>query len=710
MTHSPGILFFFVFLLNTNNFYPQNTNQPPKEFGIGAILSGKTTTNKTVHTTFRESGMNIIVEHAGSDNKNLLSHYELIPFNQGKGEWIHYYATGLYSKWEAEEDQKDKNAVGVKHKNGKEDFWKNTRCWSISGVQGPLDSVMYGPHYRQEKAYKRWGGNIPVNYIARYRMALNNNGTSGDADVCRITVRVRHVKFINGVWNRRVYDDTLAGPLTLKVSDFPADNSFKEFYFGNSQHRTYSYLPRYPEKIDKRRSDNKNIVYKDSNPDNGVEFCLEWLGSSRMTLYIDNVEVYDDNGWNKYIENPQKVADSIQAYAKRFFAWPNIKYWYAHDEPNSRDAFIPMHTVDNILESVNAAPLITHFYAGSTINGEDLLDLFYKIAQPKKLLIDIYPFSPSWNPVRWEDLEGMQKKFQKASELDPNFYYTPQAFGYWDLPKNKWEVWRRPDSSELKVTVMLAIAHGAKGMIFSDYDSYPITSSLIDSAIVGTKAEHFEKQDLWYLIHNNFVPRLSGKLGQRLTGLRYTGDFINLRNYASSNSTQPQTIDYLTLSGKTPSDNMNWHAGLFVSQNNDDDKYFFLVNLIPDAAESVTVKLTPPTRGFKNYRFKNYEGYFDTTFTGSVFTYMLTHPAGEGYLYEIAPVVKYGGKLYTDEIIINETLYNDMIIEDDVTLRIKGTYECYGSIYIRGKGKIKIMEGGSINFHKGNRIFHESRQ
>ncbi len=691
-------------LISTIKIYSQGSNQSLQKFEIGAIMSGKTLTNDEVHATFFESGMNTVVEHAGDDNRPLLSHYYLIPYNQNKGEWIHYFATGLYSKWEAEENQRNKESVGVKHKFGKETVWKNTKCWSSSGLQGPVDSLMYGPHYRQEKTYKRWGGNIPVNYVARYNMALDKNGARDHEDICRITVRVRHVRLVNGVWNRKVYDDTLAGPLTLKVSDFPADGSFKEFYFGNAEHRIYSYYPQYAERIDKRQPGGQDIVYSDSNPDNGIEFCVEWLGNRKTTLYIDNIEVYDNDGWNKYIDSPRSVVDSIQAYAKRFSSWPNIIYWYAHDEPNSRDAFVPMHTVNEILDSVDAAPLITHYYAGGLINGEDLLSLFYRTAKPRKLLIDIYPFSPLHNPVRWEDLESLRKQFQEASLLDSNFYYTPQAFGHWDLDKNKWITWRRPDSSELKASVMLALAHGAKGLIFSDYDSYAITSFLIDSAIVGTPEGNFKKQDLWFLIHENLVPRLSGKLGQKLIELKYTGNYISSRYLSASGNTAPETRDYLTIPARSSSFNMNWHAGLFISRDYPDDKYFFLVNLLPDTSGSAPITLAPPVNGFVNYRFRNYEGYFDTTFTGPRFTYILTQPPGEGYLYELAPVVKYGGKLYADESTQDQILHSDLIITDGVTLTVNGSYDCYANIYIPGSGKIKTVNGGKITFFNGCRI------
>ena len=151
---------------------------------------------------------------------------------------------------------------------------------------------------------------------------------------------------------------------------------------------------------------------------------------------------------------------------------------------------------------------------------------------------------------------------------------------------------------------------------------------------------------------------------------------------------------------------MNWHAGFFYRNGYSDDKYFFLVNLLPNTPKSVQVKVTPPVTGFYNYRFRDYEGQFDTTFyAGSYITYSLSHPAGEGSLYEVAPVVKYGGKLYYPDTISNAlTLSDDMTIEDGVTLKVNASYTCYGNIYLKGNARIETSGNGSITMMNGKSI------
>ena len=226
-------------------------------------------------------------------------------------------------------------------------------------------------------------------------------------------------------------------------------------------------------------------------------------------------------------------------------------------------------------------------------------------------------------------------------------------------------------------------------------------------SVIITHSSNYNKTDLWYLIHDNLVPRLIGPLGKRLKGLSYSGDYLLARYFVPTDDPPSnQTRDYLTFPFYQVAETMNWHLGFFDRNRLSDDKYFFLVNLLPNTSKSVQVKVTPPVPGFYNYRFRNYEGLFDTTFyTGSSLTYVLSHPAGEGYLYEVAPVVKYGGKLYHDETISSGlTLYDDMTIESGVTLTVNSDYTCNGNIYLKANAVIRTTGNGHITLDSGKSI------
>ena len=88
---------------------------------------------------------------------------------------------------------------------------------------------------------------------------------------------------------------------------------------------------------------------------------------------------------------------------------------------------------------------------------------------------------------------------------------------------------------------------------------------------------------------------------------------------------------------------MNWHVGFLDKPDQIDNKYFLMSNLWTNSPESIQVKLIPPVdaQGYSNYRFRNIEpeNNFDITFKDNT-TQSLDFPAGEGYLFQVAPVVK----------------------------------------------------------------------
>lgn len=364
-------------------------------------------------------------------------------------DYIAHYATGYYSKWEAEQNQLESNRVGVKHDGGKSAFWYDSElndsvlCWSSEDISAPACSLVYGPHYRQEKRYKRWYNEsgfdrFNLSYTVRYRMALSNpHSVSGSEDVCKIMVVYKYTEeYSNNTWN---YAQDTFLVKTLKVQDFLQSGEFSNFYFDS----TYTYPAKFrpPEigdtdyrfKLETPKP--QPIAYNDTEAGVGIQFCIDWLrDDDSCTLYVDYMEVYDNDGWNYYLEDPENISYQIKKYAADYQAeYPNIKYWYVHDEPYTLDAFIPFHTVDSIVRDTVDTRLITRFYPYWThdgkINGEDFLQQWYDIAQPQKLMFDFYPFSPDY-PFRFTDVEELRLRLQKCSELQPGFWYSAQGFGF----------------------------------------------------------------------------------------------------------------------------------------------------------------------------------------------------------------------------------------------------------------------------------------
>jgi hypothetical protein len=710
----------------------QETPAGEDKFYIGAEFHNQTIENTIFYDPFDTSGMNTISQRADiMSTWSYIKDYKILAGNvQNKTDWIAHYTTCYYSKWEAEENQTDEARVGVKHKWGQQAFWNDTvSCWSTIGITDPKNSIMFGPHYRQDKRYKRWLYDTCYNqpgclsYTPRFRMALDNHGgANSDEDVCIIKV-VFSYRYEN-----TYPQDTTFIQRTLKVRDFDSSGGFDDFYLDpNTFLGRYEYPPEFslPMKFLVAEGLPSPVGYIDSESFTGIQFCVDWLRDDTLcTLYIDYVEVYDNNGWNEYIDDPSYVDTLIISYAQNYNNenWQNIRYWLGVDEPYSIDCYTPIRVVDELVRSVNPnTPLVVPFnptwsWDNYEINGEDEVSMFYNIAKPKRITLSNNPCHEDYPTIRYEDFEFLRFNLQRTSALDSNFWFNVQAEGYrtnYNEPNEdpEWCIWRKPQSAELRAMVMLASAHGAKGIFFKWFDSYVsgegYCGTTLKDAIVSPTAEGTE---LYYEIKNNLAPRLTGKLGNTIKDLDYSGNFLKFQRSDQESPPPPVEYNYLTLSEGTPSMLvMNWHCGFFDRLAHPDDKYFMLANLITTDAKNVKVTLKPPVNTpFTNYRFRNIEGLFDTTFSApNIFEKQVEHSAGEGYLYQFSPVIQYGGRLLdSEETQPGMMLYDDMVIESGAVLTVNGVYSSKGNITIKSGGIIN-GSNGKIQFAPGKKLIIE---
>ena len=422
---------------------------PPEEFLFGASWGRNYRYNAAFYDIFRATGMNFLFQYADTAAfpKSLLEGLNFAAYNgEHPNEWVQYYSTAYYSKWEAEEDQTYRYRVGFKHRErlegqeilgdliGSPATFSGRECWSTVGLTSPRDSLIYGPHYHQEKVYKRWYADYlryDLFYTPRFIMALKveEGAQLNDTDpICRLKVVARYRTFENGEFGED--QDTLLKSVILYASDFQPYDTFKVFYFGSTpEERWYEYPPEFRDPVDgsnKREfGQTPGVQFFDRWGDQGVQFRVDWLGdNSKYHLYIDYIEVYDNDGWNKYVDNPQEVVDSIVAYAQRYpqSQWQNMKYWGGCDEPSSLDDYFPLKKVDSILDSIGAPRLITTFYPWweVKVNEDTQLVRYYNTVQPEKLIIDFFPFLADYPVTRFDDWETTGKccKYAAVYNLD----------------------------------------------------------------------------------------------------------------------------------------------------------------------------------------------------------------------------------------------------------------------------------------------------
>ncbi|MFN3693588.1 MAG: hypothetical protein ACK4UV_01155, partial [Ignavibacterium sp.] len=157
---------------------PQN---PDFTYGVFSHLN--TSGNYQNAKAYLDSaGFNYIVDGIVTGiNQRLIAVKESSP-----QDYISYYSKGYYSKWEAEWDEFAFGRVGLKHphKNadpnigylyGQVETFRQADCWATQRDIGHrVDSVLWGPHYHQDKKYKYlfWDPDPAITYIASYRMAF----------------------------------------------------------------------------------------------------------------------------------------------------------------------------------------------------------------------------------------------------------------------------------------------------------------------------------------------------------------------------------------------------------------------------------------------------------------------------------------------------------------------------------------------------------
>jgi hypothetical protein len=607
----PSLAGLIIILLLLFNVLATAQESTPQEFILGVPFTGipDRRTESIYYDTFYTSGMNSLFQYAvngPNGNKNLMEGYNVFAYNQDSLDWPGYYANCYYTKWEAEQDQNDPLRVGVKHAGGTSAWWNDTLCWS-SGifVERPDELLIYGPHYRQDNRYKSWahGDRYDVRYYVRYNMALDNpHNEDPNRLVCKIKVVYKYRKYDSANhWGDSV---CVFREKTLKVGDFPQGGYFKYFSF-DPPSDYYKYppqfqLPDFANKIDPSINEYNNYpLYEDSRQ--GIQFVVDWLvndpAESGLTLYVDKIEVYDRDWKDYYLADPVYAESLIVNYATGFSEWSNLKYFLGMDEPWSIDAFSPLRIVDSLLYNnpyyAYKHRLLTVFNPywswDNKINGDTLLFQFYRMANPEQLIVDMYPFSPTFPIARAADFEYLRYTFQECHTLQPGFWYMGQGFGEQTLPDSAWWVWRYPTNEEFKASMMLALAHGAKGLLPWIYDSYTYWAYNISPPerhyIKGLREEddNITATPIWNLLKNNIVPRLKGKLGKTLMHLDYTGEYENIYYKIPSDDPLPQplTHEYLAVGcGSLPADDMYWHFGFFNRPNYPEDKYFFTTNLM----------------------------------------------------------------------------------------------------------------------------------
>lgn len=688
-----------------------------QEFPVGVFVNSaddSTYTRSNNYYQIKEMGVNTILQYAKPSNKDSLSMFSrIIATNMDREEdIIHHYASGYYTRWEAEEETVG-NIPGIKHETGH----RNGGEWR--GIVGNDEAGKYlidGPDYVQDRNYRLHYlpyYKKPIDYKVTFRLKATPPfvyGMGGDppaegTNICEISVVY---KLQEGEDTTLVSRILTSDTLTYNYQDYTLEYNIPEKIGGKE---VTKYKPEFTP-IDK-----PGYPDKSGEEEYGVKFRVKWYGN--YNLYCDYVEVYDRDIWGEYFDESGIISNLIKGYAQNFNNWANLRYWYSLDEPQTIDNYEPYRVIDSLINSVGDT-LITAFYPhwDGNRNHEYSLKRFIDKTNLSKLMVDYYPlwYDQTFNYGLQTQRETIQKLFDDP-EIDSlkvnDYWFVAQAMGFYarDSLGVLDTTWSKPriTPEQMRASVFLALSQGAKGIMFWNYYSYNHLGYRRCYGIVDTMTSgNYPKTDLYYEIKNNIAPRLNNKLGNSLLKLNYTGNFVHeTKSVEGINSdVSIDRIDWLDASHSA--NKVDYHIGEFTDPNQIIPKYFYAVNLLTDSNVNVLFSVSGLNQSYTNYNVKNIEGGLKQSFTEN-YSFSDVLGMGDGSLFMVAPVIIYGGELIEDETISQATILEDtLFIETGVKLRIDENYTITENIYVADGGFVEIGEDGNLIRTGGADLFFNS--
>lgn len=174
----------------------------------------------------------------------------------------------------------------------------------------------------------------------------------------------------------------------------------------------------------------------------------------KAIVHMDEINSVVSTGVLPENKNMFQVAEDAIKGVKNH---PAVAGYYIIDEPNnSPDMANRIASAKLALETVDPSH---PGFSCLLSNYEDLL----KTVDYQVLMVDIYPLSPNWSGD-WSGYIAQLERGQKNAENRP-LWVIMQAFG---KPNNSWMI---PNAEQIRAQVWLALAHGAKGVLYFIYQS-----------------------------------------------------------------------------------------------------------------------------------------------------------------------------------------------------------------------------------------------
>jgi hypothetical protein len=736
------------FLLTIITVLLTGTGAFAQQFPIGLYSGAANNTQGDYLTQIYNLGANTVIYPVNmSDQPSTESgrFQNIIPSNAySANDKVHYYSGGYWSTWipqnpnpnlqgdEALVLQKVFGTIVTETINNETFEAAHTgNSYSASN-----DIFITGPGYKQDYRYstekRRYDVNPftnPVNlinYKTVFTMKLGNAidlGASGDEKkICEISVCIDN----NPVLTKEVFENDFNDKISNGYSEILLENS--------SGVSTYNYsasinaTENVPNVISPQNTPNpsgQGETYKT------IQFKVRWFGH-RM-LYVKQVDVYDNVIGLQLKETPITSQNDIINYlngtggiTSHFSEYTNISNWYGLDEPSTIDSYKPYRVVNSIIQSVSVnanvrKPLLSAFspYYQPEFQywGDKTFPRWIREAKPDILMFDFYPINKEAYPNGVFNINRTYQQFNflrsllssaanhtDMTDAPEKFYYVGQAHSYFDASNPSTRVYQ-PDIYQFNTSAMLALAHGAKGLLFYNYLSDGSNQGIDVNLALSTA-------------FTNLANRLKGTFGDKMLSLKYLKEYLRVygNTYTGDEgpvtfSTQPNSPISLSI----PNDGVkrSFVGGVFTAPNESASRYLFLVNACPESGSKsasfglhiVGVNTVYGTNNtFNNISLSDFES--AASYSVSVNSSpTITMNNSEGKLFKLAPVVKYGGRITANETINTATtLTAPMTIAAGCTLSVRSAYTINSDITVEDGGAIILPEAGNIILNNGAKI------
>jgi hypothetical protein len=452
-------------------------------------------------------------------------------------DWIYYLSSAYHRKWSAYESTFLYYQLQLRHESGEHlnlngvDYWTNRNSAVDSRIIfGP--TTWYGhltdkpEGYAQDSRYRGSGvfwNHDPLQYSVRFfirRLPPFVTGENSGDTLCILKVKVNYLSH-----------GTLKDTVWLKPVKYSqvSDSSTTTIYL------TYNLTF-----IDDNSSLKCSAEYDSSKIQHlGTEFIIE-NKSTKHQYGIKEIEVYDNWIWEQYYSENDSISrivrlrEYLTSLRNDFPESPSfyddeLDYAFTIDEPHSIDSHDPIRILKESLEQI----------ASGGLGG---------LTKTPKLFIHFYP---EWDGYR--NYEFIPNRYAREVNPDPFVYYyhydnrdpfnktnrnlhnllegfdtqiTRNGFLFtidvWDQASIDW---CHPSKEALSAAIMMNLSYGSKGIIYEPFYSYGGVRGLLDK--IGAM---YQPTELGYFVRDSINPRLAGKLGTTLAGLKFTGDRVYLRN------------------------------------------------------------------------------------------------------------------------------------------------------------------------------------